>query len=357
EGAEPDNKVIEIPWGGNSNLTVTQQIPGNALPGVLYSQITLFYGQGKNLTIPLTVTVLEYHHLTISAPASVTPDPGTTGAVGIILHNTGNVDEEVTLNFTQIPGIGLELSRANNITIPAFGSAAVWMNITVPYQKEYAGKEFEIKLQAGNLSAVNIGVRVSLEYHEIHLEYRGFVKFEDGINYYLVRVKNNGTAEEIVLLKAAAPAGWDVSFSPGVVVVPPGSFTDISIEVRAPEAVPADSSPEIIVRADYLNCERNGIKETITIENSPPVAGFSVIPEKGRVVFNASASSDPDGEIVEYQWEIGGMNFSGPVVSYSFAEPGKYQVKLRVVDNLGKADEREETVTIKKENSLRALES
>jgi len=75
------------------------------------------------------------------------------------------------------------------------------------------------------------------------------------------------------------------------------------------------------------------------------------------VVLNASASNDPDGEVVSYRWELNSMNLSGPVLRYSFVQPGDYSVKLIVTDNLGGTAIKTETVKVRKENTAQAFSS
>jgi len=54
------------------------------------------------------------------------------------------------------------------------------------------------------------------------------------------------------------------------------------------------------------------------------------------VTFNASASYDPDGVIVEYFWDFGdGTNATGVVVEHSYADNSNYTISLVVTDNDG----------------------
>lgn len=75
--------------------------------------------------------------------------------------------------------------------------------------------------------------------------------------------------------------------------------------------------------------------------NEPPVAEFTFYPSTGiaplEVTFDASASYDPDGEIVQYDWVFGdGTTGSGKVVPHVFEHKGTYSVKLTVIDDRGK---------------------
>lgn len=77
-----------------------------------------------------------------------------------------------------------------------------------------------------------------------------------------------------------------------------------------------------------------------------PPASFAIVPDQGPVAsftagtsgqsvdFDASASSDPDGNVAEYAWDFGdGHTGSGVSPQHSYADPGSYTVKLRVTDD------------------------
>jgi len=72
----------------------------------------------------------------------------------------------------------------------------------------------------------------------------------------------------------------------------------------------------------------------------PPTAAFTFSPStisiNKEINFDASQSSDADGQIVSYQWNFGdGNTIIGQVVTHSYSEPGEYAVSLVVVDNDG----------------------
>jgi len=82
---------------------------------------------------------------------------------------------------------------------------------------------------------------------------------------------------------------------------------------------------------------------SVTITVSPknpydPVAVFSANPSQGLypllVHFDASASYDPDGTIVSYEWDFGdGSQGSGKTISHTFYQKGTILVVLKVTDN------------------------
>ncbi len=72
----------------------------------------------------------------------------------------------------------------------------------------------------------------------------------------------------------------------------------------------------------------------------PPEPEFTWGPERpgaGELItFDASASTSPNGRIVEYRWSFGdGERATGQVVQHRFWNGGSYPVTLTVVDELG----------------------
>ncbi len=68
---------------------------------------------------------------------------------------------------------------------------------------------------------------------------------------------------------------------------------------------------------------------------------------KGSIVtFNALKSYDPDGEIVNFDWDFGdGTTETGVVIDHSFEKTGIYEVSLLAVDNKG--EQRKQTIEIR----------
>ena len=77
--------------------------------------------------------------------------------------------------------------------------------------------------------------------------------------------------------------------------------------------------------------------------NQSPVANFvaPVQPEGLTVNFDGSSSLDPNGSIVNYQWDFGDGNTNVsefPTVNHTYATAGNYTVSLTVNDNSGAVD-------------------
>jgi probable HAF family extracellular repeat protein len=74
--------------------------------------------------------------------------------------------------------------------------------------------------------------------------------------------------------------------------------------------------------------------------NQAPTAAFDATPEKGivpvAVALDAGSSSDSDGSISGYAWDFAdGSTGTGILVTHTYAEPGRYSVKLTVTDDNG----------------------
>ncbi|MDD4903803.1 MAG: PKD domain-containing protein, partial [Candidatus Bipolaricaulis sp.] len=79
---------------------------------------------------------------------------------------------------------------------------------------------------------------------------------------------------------------------------------------------------------------------TPLVTNQPPTASFSFSPASvaagQTVVFDATASSDPDGAIASYAWTFGdGATATGSSPSHAYADAGSFTVTLTVRDDGG----------------------
>ncbi len=102
----------------------------------------------------------------------------------------------------------------------------------------------------------------------------------------------------------------------------------------------------------------NDVKEVVKVVrvDAPPSASFTATPSVAMpgqtVAFDGSASSDSDGKIVKYQWDLDGdgsfetVTGSTPTTSKVYAAPGTVTVKLRVTDNDGAVGEKSATVVV-----------
>ena len=97
------------------------------------------------------------------------------------------------------------------------------------------------------------------------------------------------------------------------------------------------------------------IEVTVIPPNEPPVAKAKAttstsIEEGKSVSFDGSTSSDPDGTIVKYEWEMGDDSLyddaTGKTCSIQFNTAGDYYVDLRVTDDDGATDTLDATIHV-----------
>lgn len=86
-------------------------------------------------------------------------------------------------------------------------------------------------------------------------------------------------------------------------------------------------------------------------QNQPPQAVARVSTDQAAVgepiQFDASQSTDPDGQIVSYLWNFGdGATSNQAVVSHAYAAAGTYTVSLMVTDNNGATSQASGQITI-----------
>ncbi len=114
-----------------------------------------------------------------------------------------------------------------------------------------------------------------------------------------------------------------------------GTYT-IELEVSDDDGAKSTSTATLIV--------------TSSAGNSAPVALFSATPITGSprsIRFDASASTDSDGVLDQFVWDLGdGEAKIGQVVTHEYVNGGVYNVKLTVVDNLGATTVVQETIEV-----------
>ena len=105
-------------------------------------------------------------------------------------------------------------------------------------------------------------------------------------------------------------------------------------------------------------CGDEKAKEAV---NRPPAASFAPYFESGFVAavmrFDASASEDPDGRIVSYQWSFGdGGTGSGVVTEHRYSAVGNYVVQLTVHDDASGAATAQSTINVRPEGEFPAYQ-
>ncbi len=86
---------------------------------------------------------------------------------------------------------------------------------------------------------------------------------------------------------------------------------------------------------------------SVSSGNIPPAASFASDCPDLNCSFDAGASADADGSIVDYSWDFGdGTTGSGVVVNHSFNIDGDYTVNMTVTDSSGASSSSSLTVSV-----------
>ena len=128
-----------------------------------------------------------------------------------------------------------------------------------------------------------------------------------------------------------------------------GSFeTDTGATATASRSYPAAQTLTTKLRVTDNRGATDETTRPLRI-HAAPSASFTVSPNAastGQVVsFNGGASSDPDGSISKYEWDLDGNGsfetdtFTTPTTSRSYSSPGALTVRLRVTDGDGATGE------------------
>ena len=140
----------------------------------------------------------------------------------------------------------------------------------------------------------------------------------------------------------------------------PSSAGPASFTVTIPLESICDPAPELrlFVTTGAVLAGRYDIAPphpmTVTLaENMPPVASFTYTPDNPAVgetiTFNASLSYDPDGDLINYEWDFGEGNAvsrTEEIVTHSYAVAGDYGVGLSVTDDKGATNTSSATITV-----------
>jgi hypothetical protein len=92
--------------------------------------------------------------------------------------------------------------------------------------------------------------------------------------------------------------------------------------------------------------------DTVDPRNREPIAGFGFspgYPTMGEQVRFRNDTKDLDGEVVAYEWDVfddGTVDATGPRLNYTFARPGRYDVRLQIEDNNGATANVTKTVSV-----------
>ena len=94
--------------------------------------------------------------------------------------------------------------------------------------------------------------------------------------------------------------------------------------------------------------DSDSVHHDVVIADRPPAGSFTVTPAEpvagATAHFDASASTDPDGTVARYQWDLDGngsleTDLTVPTVDHVYPDAGNRTVRLHIIDDSGKAND------------------
>jgi len=110
----------------------------------------------------------------------------------------------------------------------------------------------------------------------------------------------------------------------------------------------------------WTACSGDPVEEKPSVvENQDPIGVIEATPTSGvpplSVSFDATQSTDADGQIVVYAWNFGdGASATGPMAEHTYRSIGQYEVELTVTDDDGASHQTTTTITATKGATPRA---
>ena len=280
-------------------------------------------------------------------PTSFYPYNSTMVGIHELGHAMGMKHEDDTMSVlnTYYPGAG-PIGESNDVHPHAddvggarsgYGTSGSPRDLAVS-NREPAG--------AGNISPPSTIYRSSNATFKFTLENRGTVNETSvGVKFYLSTDRNISTSDYYL-----GSAGFSMNNA---------TSSTKSVTVNIPSSIPGGyyyfgviADPEnYIGETDEGNNRIAHASRTYLNTNSPPNACFSINTTYGAaplyVSLNASCSSDPNGNISSYSWNMGnGIVRSGSSTSYTYSSAGYYTITLTVTDSTGLSDTYSRSVNV-----------
>ncbi|MEA3166645.1 MAG: NPCBM-associated, domain of alpha-galactosidase, partial [Thermoplasmata archaeon] len=214
--------------------------------------------RGEHVAAAVGSTVILYdaiHKMTPTLP-SATQAPGATTTHTVTYRNDGNRADKVDLTASPPSGISVSLVPSSFLLKPG-QSQAVQASVSVPSTQAPGTLTIPLitSLNGGtDGTASNNLVLTVPTVRDVRLEPQGATS--KGANggqpaTFDVRVRNAGNVQESVALAVGgAPAGWGVTVTPTSLVLPAGSYGNVTVSMQPPNGSRDGLAATAILRRD-----------------------------------------------------------------------------------------------------------
>ncbi len=294
---------------------------------------------------------------------------------GLLFMSAGNDGQEFASypDYSSFIGVGATDQNDNRASFSSYGNyvditaPGVSIRTTYPDNRyvNYSGTSFSSPIAAG-VGALMIAANPSITVEQIEAGIfstaidigasgddnvfgHGLIDAAAAVNYAINIGSVTAPTSQITVSAARVSFGTDVFFSglnsyddDGDIVNYAWNFGDGTTSEQAElshtyGATGAYQASLTVTDNDGLT---NTSSVTVTVTTELPNAVISDISTSyslgDTIAFDATASTDPDGSIVDYAWSFGdGAEGNGALVEHTYTATGSYQVVLTVTDNAG----------------------
>jgi PKD repeat protein len=199
-----------------------------------------------------------------------------------------------------------------------------------------AGESFSVELKVRDVQDL-YGFEASFSFDKTALSLKSvdegdFLKSDGGQTFKTTTKDADGDLNGAAVTRLLEEKGLDGE----------GTLLVLTFEVSEPK----EGKVEVSVKLSDSNAQEIKVAKVTSLivkvpapENQPPVAvaGENLTVKVGEEIsLDGGGSSDPDGQIVSYEWDFGdGTKAKGAQVKKIYDTPGEYQVILKVTDDKG----------------------
>ncbi|MFZ1996062.1 MAG: N,N-dimethylformamidase beta subunit family domain-containing protein [Solirubrobacteraceae bacterium] len=201
--------------------------------------------------------------------------------------------------------------------------------------------------------------------------YSGALTGNQVLDHYYSQGTNKPPTAAFTASPARAAVGQNVTFDASGSSDPAGSIVDYQWDLDGSGKFATDTgstptlttsfakagSYSISLRVIDNGNASNTVTHTFTVGDDPPTPAFTFNPSPlalagHQVSFDGSGSSDANGTITDYKWDLDGSGAfatdtgTTPSTSFTYASPGTYNVGLRVTNDAGQSTTISHTVDV-----------
>jgi subtilisin family serine protease/uncharacterized membrane protein len=250
--------LLFIPKSSAADLNYTVWPPANATAGDRYSTSVTVVSEGNstyNEAVNLTATVKQVFgmNFTTGSPPDIRADNGDHISCNFTINNTGNGKDFYTISYVVVgksPGWAINLAGAN-FTLGPRRSSNFTVEMDIP-PNAFANDSTTINITARNSdTAVQyfiLRVTVRQSYlTELSVDSPTDTMAAGGSIDYRLTYRNGGNGNDILYLKATAPAGWNATLAKQFLVLQSRTEQIVDFVVSCPATSLSGTFPVSII--------------------------------------------------------------------------------------------------------------